>query len=68
MLKISYGKVPLYLIINIINHIIFTFLGLKYLKLYKIASLVKIKGFPYLVLLTFRGLVLYGFQFVMDCT
>ncbi|MCQ6281707.1 hypothetical protein [Bacillus sp. EB600] len=65
MLKMSYGKFPLYLLINAINHIIFTFFGLKQLKRYKIA-LVNIKKFPYLMLLTLRELVLYGFQLISD--
>jgi hypothetical protein len=66
VLKISFGKFPLYLLINAINHILFTFLGLKYLKRYKIASLVNMKKLPYLGLLTLRGLVLYGFQLIND--
>ncbi|GHI01643.1 hypothetical protein [Neobacillus kokaensis] len=67
MLKTTYGKFPLYLIVNAINHITFTFIGLKLLKRYKIAgSLVKMNKLQYLLLLTFRGLVLYGFQLIID--
>jgi hypothetical protein len=66
LLKISYGKFPFYLIVNSINHLLFTFLGLKYLKRYKIASLVNMKKLTYLLLLTFRGLVLYTFQLITD--
>lgn len=65
ILKMTYGKFPLYLVINSINHIIFTFFGLKQLKRYKIA-LVNMKKFPYLMLLTLRELVLYGFQLIID--
>jgi hypothetical protein len=68
MLKMTYGKFPLYLIINAINHIIFTFIGLRYLKNYKVLSLIKLKKFPYLVILTLRGLILYGFQYITDLT
>ncbi|MED4207565.1 hypothetical protein [Neobacillus mesonae] len=39
ILKFSYGKFQLYLITNMILHILFTFLGLEYLKRFKIASL-----------------------------
>jgi hypothetical protein len=64
-LKMTYGKFPLYLIINVINHILFTFFGLKFLKRYKIAS-VNLKKLPYLTLLALRGLLLYGFQLLID--
>jgi hypothetical protein len=66
MLKITYGKFPLYLISNMILHIFFTFLGLKYLKRFKIASLVKLTKIQYLGISFLRGLVLYSFQYIND--
>lgn len=66
MLKLLYGKFRLYLIFSSITHIIYTFIGLKYVKRYKIGSLVSMKKLTYLLLLTFRGLVLYAFQLIND--
>jgi hypothetical protein len=66
MLKMTYGKFPLYLISNTILHILFTFIGLKYLKRYKIASLVKLTKFQYLPTQFIRALLLYSFQYIND--
>lgn len=66
MLKISFGKFPLYFMINVASHILYTFIGLKYLKRYKIVTLENMKKFPYIMLLTLRGLILYSFQLITD--
>ncbi|TCP21700.1 hypothetical protein EV207_1409 [Scopulibacillus darangshiensis] len=66
MLKMTYGKFPLYLISNIVFQFLFTFLGLKYLKRYKIASLVRLTKFQYLAIDFLRALLLYGFQYICD--
>ncbi|MBT2722863.1 hypothetical protein [Bacillus sp. ISL-46] len=65
MLKLTFGKFPLYIISNLILHISFTFLGgLKLLDRYKIGSLVKLTKFQFLVVNSLRALLLYGFQFI----
>lgn len=66
MLKMTFSKFPLYLISNTILHILFTFLGLKYLKSYKIASLVKLTRIQYIAINFLRALFLYGFQYIND--
>ena len=66
MLKMTFSKFPLYLISNTILHILFTFLGLKYLKRYKIASLVKLTRIQYIAINFLRALFLYGFQYIND--
>jgi hypothetical protein len=66
MLKMTYGKFSLYLISNTILHILFTFLGLKYLKRYKIVSLVKLTKIQYIAINFLRALLLYGFQYIND--
>lgn len=65
ILKMTFGKFPLFLIINAINHILFTFFGLNYLKRHKIAY-VNLKKFPYIMLLALRELLLYGFQWIIE--
>ncbi|SMQ77922.1 hypothetical protein SAMN05444673_3143 [Bacillus sp. OV166] len=66
MLKMTYGKLPIYLISNFILHILFIFQGLKYVKRYKIFSLVKLTKFQYLALDILRALLLYSFQYIND--
>ncbi|MED1203683.1 hypothetical protein [Heyndrickxia acidicola] len=66
MLKLTYGKFPLYFISNTILHILFTFVGLKYLKRYKIASIVKMTKLQHLTMSIIRGLVFYGFQSINE--
>jgi hypothetical protein len=64
MLKITYGKFPLYLITNLILQICFIYLGgLKFFNRYKIA-LIKLTKFQYLAIDFLRALILYGFQFI----
>jgi hypothetical protein len=65
MLKILYGKFPLYLISNLIFHICFTYLsGLKLFNHFKIVSLVKLKKSQLLAIYSLRSLLLYAFQFI----
>jgi hypothetical protein len=66
MLKMTYGKFPLYLIFNTILHILFIFLGLKYIKRLRILSLVKLTKFQYLAIDFIRALLLYVFQFLKE--
>ena len=66
MLKMMYGKFPLYIISNTILHIVFIFFGLKYIKRFKILSLVKLSKFHYLGINFIRSILLYGFQLISD--
>jgi hypothetical protein len=66
MLKMTYGKFPLFIISNTILHSVFIFLGLKYLKRFRILSLEKLSRFQYLLIDFFRALLLYGFQLTSD--
>jgi hypothetical protein len=66
MLKWTYKKFILYLISNTILHILFIFLGLKYIERFRIISLVKLTKFQYLAIDFFRALLLYAFQWMKD--
>ncbi|MCM3692187.1 hypothetical protein [Neobacillus niacini] len=67
MLKMTYGKFPLYLISNMILHICFIYLGgINLVKRYKIFSLVKLTKFQYFAIDLLRGLLLYSFQNIND--
>jgi hypothetical protein len=66
LLKLTYGRLPLFLTINIIGHILFAFPGMKLLKRLGIVSLVQLKPIYLTLLLTIRGFLLYGFQFAID--
>lgn len=66
MLKMFYGKFPLYLISNTILQCLFIFFGLKYAKRYKIFSLEKLTKFQYLAIDFLRALLLYDFQYIDD--
>ena len=65
MLKMTYGKFPLYLISNLILHICFIFFGgVKLVDRYKIFTLEKLTKFQYLVIDFLRALLLYNFQYI----
>jgi len=65
MLKMTYGKFPLYLISNLILHICFIFLGgVKLVDRYKIFTLEKLTKFQYLAIDFLRALLLYSFQYI----
>lgn len=67
MLKITYRKFPLYLILNLVLHFSFIYLGgLQVVKHYKIASLQNLSKFQYFLIDTLRALILYGFQYIND--
>jgi hypothetical protein len=69
MLKMTYGKFPLYLISNTILQVSFIYLGgLKFVKYFKILSLEKLTKFQYLTIDLFRALLLYGFQYIVEIT
>lgn len=63
MLKWSYGKFSRFLIYNALLHIVYIFLGLKYMKRYRILN-VKLSKIQYLGYHFSRTLLLYAFEFI----
>ncbi|MET3697754.1 hypothetical protein SAMN05877753_104371 [Bacillus oleivorans] len=68
MLKMTYGKLPVYLLFNTLLHILFIFVGLKYLGRFRILSLVRLTKIQYLGIHFLRALLLYAFQFFKERT
>jgi len=67
MLKLSYGKFPQYLVLNLTMQILFTFFGgVKYAKRFKIFTLDRISRLQYILSTFFRAITLYGFQYIID--
>jgi hypothetical protein len=66
MLKLFYGRFWLFLISNTIFQMAFIYLGLKYVKRFKILSLVFLKKYQYLVIDIIRAILLYAFQWTID--
>lgn len=66
ILKMTYGKFRLFLISNLIVQILFISLGLKYVKKYKIFSLINLSKFQYLGIDFLRAILLYAFQYIVD--
>lgn len=68
VLKMTFGKFPLYLIINTILHMSFIFGGLKYVKDFRIFTLENLSKFKYLLINFVRALILYAFQYITEPT
>jgi hypothetical protein len=66
ILRFTYGKFFLYLLSNVSLHIVFIFLGLKYIKRMKILALVKLTKIQYLGINFIRALFLYAFQYTIE--
>ncbi|WP_264807038.1 hypothetical protein [Cytobacillus sp. NCCP-133] len=66
VLKMTYGRFPLFLITNIIFHLLFAFPGIKFLKNLGIASLVRISSIQLVFILMIRAVLLYSFQFAKE--
>jgi hypothetical protein len=66
MLKLFYGKFWAFLVSNTILQIVFIYFGLKYVKRFRILSLVFLTKFQYLVIDIFRAILLYFFQWAKD--
>jgi hypothetical protein len=66
ILKLSYGRYPLYSIINTITHFLFSFPGMNFLKRLGIVSLERMSPIKLVLLMEFRAFLLYGFQFLME--
>lgn len=65
-LKMTYGKFSLFMITNAIVHFLFAFPGMKLIKRLGIASLVRINPFQFVLILLFRAVLLYSFQFAYE--
>lgn len=68
VLKITFGKFPLYLFTNTILHTSFIFGGLKYVKDFRIFTLENLSKFKYLLIDLVRALILYTFQYITEPT
>ncbi|MEM5009050.1 hypothetical protein ABEP42_00080 [Priestia megaterium] len=66
MLKSTYGNIRSFLIYDSILHILFIFPTLTFLKKVGIFSLVRINKLQYFLILSFRGILLYYFQFIKE--
>ena len=65
-LKWTYGKFSLFLIINTIAQYLFAFPGMMVLKKLRMVSLERMSPLLFVVLLFFRGVLMYSFQFVKE--
>ncbi|WP_462410519.1 hypothetical protein [Neobacillus sp. Marseille-QA0830] len=66
MLKLTYGKFPLYIMTNTILHMIFILGGIKPVKEFNIFSLENLSKVKYLGVNFIRALILYGFQYISE--
>lgn len=65
-LKRFYGKFVSFIISNLLLHISFVYIGLRILKRLRIVTLKKMNHIQLVLLLLFRALLLYGFQFTKE--
>ncbi|MDC3415816.1 hypothetical protein [Aquibacillus salsiterrae] len=66
ILKWTYGKFWLYLIVNQIMHIFYAFPIVELAKKKGFVSMVRIKRFQFMLIFLFKALLLYGFQFAYE--
>lgn len=66
ILKCTFGKFKLYLLINFIVDSIFTHIGTDWFKKIGYASLVKLSKFQLSIVFFIKSLVMYGFQFLYE--
>jgi len=66
ILKMTFGKFPLYVVTNTITHFLFAFPGLKFLKRLGIVSLVRLSPIQFVLILELRAFLLYGSQFAIE--
>jgi hypothetical protein len=65
-LKAAYGRLPRFLLINTLIHILFAYPGMYLLKNLGIASLQRLSSLQFVLLLFLRGSLLYSFQFLKE--
>jgi hypothetical protein len=66
ILKYTFGKFNLYLLVNIIIDSFFTYLGLTWLKKIGYVSLVRINKFQLSLIFLFKTFFMYGFQLMYE--
>ena len=66
ILKYTYGKFNLYLLVNILIDSFFTYFGLKWLKKIGYVSLARLTRFQLSIVFLIKTFVLYGFQIVYE--
>jgi hypothetical protein len=66
ILKLTYGKFFIYLIVNLVVDTLFTYPFVLFLKKQGIASLVRLKKYQLSVLFFVKSLLLYGFQYIKE--
>lgn len=66
ILKLSYGNLRSYITYNLVLHTAFVYILLTFLKRLKIVSLVRLNKWQYLLVLLFREILLYSFQFIKE--
>jgi hypothetical protein len=66
IMKYTYGKFNLFLLINIIIDSFFTYFGLNWFKKIGYVSLIRLTKFQLSIVFLIKSLILYGFQFVYE--
>jgi hypothetical protein len=66
ILKYTYGKFKLYLLVNIIVDSLFTYLGTDWLRKLGFATLVRLNQFQLSLLFLLKSFLLYGFQILSE--
>jgi hypothetical protein len=66
IMRWTYGKFFLYLVVNTIMHFIFAYPVVNMLKRFGIVSFVRINPLQYVSILFSRALLLYGFQYIKE--
>lgn len=66
ILKFSYGKFNLYLLINIIVDSLFTYIGLDWLRKMGYISLIRLSKFKLSIVFLIKTFLLYGFQILFE--
>lgn len=66
ILKFTYGKFNLYLLVNILVDSLFTYFGMEWFKKIGYASLVRLTKFQLSLVFLIKSFVLYGFQVIYE--
>ncbi|WP_102272801.1 hypothetical protein [Cytobacillus massiliigabonensis] len=66
ILKYTYGKFNLFLLVNILIDSFFTYFGLNWFKKIGYVSLVRLNKFQLSIVFLIKSLILYGFQMVYE--
>lgn len=66
ILKLSYGNIKKFLLLNAIGDGFFAFPGIQILKKIKIANLHRLNGFQFFLYLFYKAFLLYGVQYLVE--